>query len=255
MPPALELRGLSVRYGSRLAVRDGNLSIDDGCLCALFGPNGAGKSAVIKALCNLVEFSGEVTVLGRPVKSAGPRELARLLSHVPQSHSFAYGYTAAEIVMMGDQNYLNFTPARRMRRAAEVRLEEMGVSHLRDRKITELSGGEKQLVQIARALNQRAPVLILDEPAGHLDFGNQRALWERLLRMKRDKIIMVSTHDPNHIAWFCDFVVVMNKGEMSEKKPARSLGLDDIRALYAGQWAIRDQDGVRCITPKLHPGP
>lgn len=249
--PRLEIRDLSVFYDSHPAVRNANLRIDGGCLCALFGPNGAGKSAVLKALCNLVAFSGEVTIEGRAIKNADPRMLARMLSYVPQNHTFAYGYTAVEVVMMGDEHYLSFASTQRMRHAAETHLDTMGVAHLRDRRVTELSGGERQLVQIARALNQRAPVLFLDEPTSHLDFGNQRTLWEMLLRLRRDRIIIVSSHDPNHIAWFCDFVVVMNKGEMSEKKPADTLGLNDIRTLYPGQWTIQERDGIRCITPGM----
>ena len=245
----LEIRNLSVSYGGRAVVRNANLKVDGGCLCALFGPNGSGKSTVIKALCNLVDFSGEALIQGRSVKSAPPRELSRLLSHVPQSHSFAYGYRAVEVVMMGDKDYLSLAADRRMRRAAEKRLDEMGILPLRDRRVTELSGGEKQLVQIARALNQRAPALLLDEPTGGLDFGNQRALWEQLRRLKRNKTIIVSSHDPNHIIWFCDFVVVMNEGEMSEKKSASRLGLNDIRNLYPGEWAVAGQNASQCILP------
>ena len=247
----LEMRGLSVSYGARRAVRDAHLSVGGGCLCALFGPNGSGKSTALKALCNLVDFSGEATVRGRSVKDIGPRGLSRMLSHVPQDCSFAYGYRAVEVVMMGGENYLSLAADRRMRRAAEECMDEMGILELRDRKITEVSGGERRLVQIARALNQRAPILLLDEPAGCLDFGNQRALWEKLLRLKQSRTIVVSSHDPNHIAWFCDQVVVMNNGEMSKTKTADRLGLDDIRKLYPGEWAVGDKNGVRCITPKF----
>ena len=250
----LEIRGLSVSYGLRKAVCGANLSVDGGCLCALFGPNGSGKSTVIKALCNLVDFSGEVVVRGRSVKTAKPLELSRLLSHVPQNHSFAYGYRAVDVVMMGGEDYLSLAAGWRMRRAAEECMDEIGILCLRDRKVTEISGGERQLVQIARALNQRAPVLLLDEPAGGLDFGNQRALWEKLRRLKRDRTIIVSTHDPNHIAWFCDFAVVMNQGKMLDKKQADQLGLDDICKLYPGEWAMADCNGVQSIVPAL-PGP
>lgn len=247
----LDVQGLSVYYESNTAICNANLSVDGSCLCALFGPNGSGKSTLIKAICNLIDFSGSVTVHEKSVKSTDPRELARLLSYVPQNQSFSYGYRVIDVVMMGDESYLSFASDRKMQRAAEECLDEMDILQMRNRKITELSGGERQLVQIARALNQRTPMLLFDEPAAYLDFGNQRILWEKLLRMKEKKTIIVSSHDPNHIAWFCDFVVVIDKGKVSEKKPASSLGLDDICKLYPGEWADCDQNGFRCITPKF----
>lgn len=232
----LLLKDVTVRYGDNVAAASVNMSVLRNGLHGIFGPNGSGKSSVIKAVCGLEEYAGDIEVLGKNAREYSIPQLAKRLAYVPQNHEFVYGYTALEVVMMGDAGYRGLSPDKALSGAARRALSFLGAAHLENRQVTELSGGERQLIQLARAFNQDTPILMLDEPFAHLDFGNQIALWKKLREMAPAKIIIIASHDPNHIMWFCDSVFIVRENRVAACK--NNINLPDIESLYPGQWRM-----------------
>ena len=211
----LAIRDLSFAYDHPVLDRVG-FALQPQQLCALFGPNGTGKTTLYRCILGLLRPSpGSVIDLdGVPTSSMPRAALARRIAYVPQEHSPPFPYLVKEMVLMGRTPHFGgiFGPSRTDRAAAFTALETIGISDLADRNYTTLSGGQRQLVLLARALAQDADILLLDEPTASLDFGNQLLLWRTIRRLTANgKTALICTHDPNHVLWFCDRVVVLGR--------------------------------------------
>ena len=211
----LAIRDLSFAYDHPVLDRVG-FALQPQQLCALFGPNGTGKTTLYRCILGLLRPSpGSVIDLdGVPTSSMPRAALARRIAYVPQEHSPPFPYLVKEMVLMGRTPHFGgvFGPSRTDRAAAFTALELIGISDLADRSYTTLSGGQRQLVLLARALAQDADILLLDEPTASLDFGNQLLLWRTIRRLTANgKTALICTHDPNHVLWFCDRVVVLGR--------------------------------------------
>ena len=162
---SIEVRHLSFSYGSRQVLRDVSFSVGKGRLLSVLGPNGVGKSTLFRCILGLLHgFQGEITVDGTAVSTLGARELARKVAYIPQSNYPAFQYSVFDMVLMGTtaQSRAFSPPGPKQEAAAREALERLDIGHLADRSYTRLSGGERQLVLIARALAQQSPVLLMD---------------------------------------------------------------------------------------------
>jgi len=215
MTPLLEARGLSVGYERRLVVSGVDFSLDPGSLLVVLGPNGCGKTTVLKTCLGLIPaLGGEARLGGRPVAAMRPRERARVAAWVPQLAESAWSYRARDIVYQG--RYAARGPFGRYgdedEAAVDAALAAMDVAGFAERPFSSLSGGEARRVMIARALAQGAPLLVLDEPAAHLDPGRQMELMEILAALsKAGKAVAVSVHDVNAARRFADLALLVGK--------------------------------------------
>lgn len=194
-------------YGKDLIFQDINLDIKQGDIFCLFGPNGCGKSTLIQCILGILPLSGgSITLRGRDVRTMKPREIAREAAYIPQMHEKPFPYKVIDVVLMGRVAYTGTfsIPSAKDRMIAEEVLKKTGIFHFRDRPYTQLSGGETQLVLVARALAQQTPILIMDEPTAHLDFRNELNFLETILRLARESgiTILMATHYPNHAFYF-----------------------------------------------------
>lgn len=202
IPVSLDISDLSFRYHRGNTVLEGiSMSIPPAGRCFIIGPNGGGKSTLLRLMAGLLpRQEGEIRIDGTDISRFTSRELARKLSYLPQFRSPSFPYTVLDTVVMGRAPHLNrfSLPDKSCYERAEASLEQVGVVHLKDRLCTELSGGEWQLVGIARALTQDAGLLLLDEPTVHLDMAYR----ERVLALlsgpllKETTLVMVS-HFPD----------------------------------------------------------
>jgi iron complex transport system ATP-binding protein len=216
-PVAVEISHLSFgypRHGHRLD--DVSLVVREGEICCLLGPNGAGKTTLLRCLLNLLlPAQGSIHVYGKSTQSLSARELARLVAYVPQSASTPFSFSALDIAVMGRTPYLplSATPSSADRRRAFDTLERLGIGQLRDRPFSNLSGGERQLVLLARALMQDAPVLVLDEPTAALDYGNEVRLLQIIAGLAREgRSVFMTTHQPAHALGYASRAVLMRNG-------------------------------------------
>jgi iron complex transport system ATP-binding protein len=215
--PEISLEGVGFRYpGGPPVLRDLSIAVGPGEFLGVLGPNGAGKSTLVRLLLGLLApTEGAVRVGGRSPRAIPPRELARVVAAVVQEEPLEFPFTAGEVVLMGRiarLGPLGFERADDVE-AAEQAMEATGVSSLASRPFHALSGGERKRVLLARALAQRAPILLLDEPAAALDIHHQVAIFDRLAEERRKgATVVVVVHDLNLAAAYCTRLLLLPAG-------------------------------------------
>ncbi|MCX5976115.1 MAG: ABC transporter ATP-binding protein [Coprothermobacterota bacterium] len=221
---ALEAKKLCAGYPPRRAVlHEIDLDLPAGQVTAILGPNGSGKTTLLHALIGLVpRASGEVRFSGKLLQSYTRRELSRHVGLVPQEERVAFEFTVLEYVLFGRAPHLGplQTPGREDVEMALQALARTGVEALRERRLPSLSGGERQLAVIARALAQEPQVLLLDEPIAHLDLGNHGRLRSLLRELARNgTAICFTAHDPNFAASCADRLLLLRGGRVVAEGP------------------------------------
>jgi ABC-type cobalamin/Fe3+-siderophores transport system ATPase subunit len=234
----IHVEGLTVAYRDRLALRDVSLHIDAGERVALVGPNGAGKSTLLRAIAGLVSpMLGTVELGGTPIGSLDRIAVARRLAVVPQVSVLPFSTTVDEVVALGRLPHEH--PIRGMRpsdrAAVAAAIEQVGVGHLMGRDARELSLGERQLVLLAMAVAQAAPVLVLDEPTVHLDLRHQVEVMELLgdLNAREGTTILAVLHDVGFAAHFFPRLILLDGGRVvGDGPPSEVLAPDRIRDVF-----------------------
>ncbi|MFZ5468218.1 MAG: ABC transporter ATP-binding protein [Myxococcota bacterium] len=227
MDTLLEVREVVAGYGPHEVLRAVSFAVREGELWAVLGPNGAGKSTLLRALAGLLPLrGGEVALAGRALRSYGRRELAQTVAWVPQATEAESGFTGLELALLGRSPHLGFggLPSGGDVARARAALEEMGVGHLAARSTAEVSGGERRLFWLARALVQSPRVLFLDEPTAFLDVRHQVRSLERVRAyVTKGAAAVAVLHDVNLAAAFADQVVLLREGKVLAQGEARKV--------------------------------
>ncbi|MCL2653443.1 MAG: ABC transporter ATP-binding protein [Propionibacteriaceae bacterium] len=212
----LEVKNLNYFYGRHQVLKDVNLTATEGqCVC-LLGANGAGKTTLFRCVLGLLTgYRGDILLDGDNCRELSVRELARRIAYVPQAHSPAFNYSVFDTVLMGTSVLTDVlrTPGEAEGDVAWKMLETLQIADLANRGFAELSGGERQLVLIARALAQQSRVIVMDEPTANLDYGNQLMVMGQAKHLaERGYLVVLSTHSPELALLFADQVIVLDKG-------------------------------------------
>jgi iron complex transport system ATP-binding protein len=251
--------GLSFSYGhDGHRLQDVSFRVAEARLSCLLGPNGAGKTTLLRCLLGLLTPSaGTIRIGGVDLAHIGPRQLARLVAYVPQATTLPFTFTVIEAVVMGRTPYMGLvsTPTATDRRIALGELERLGIGHLASRDFPSLSGGERQLVLMARALVQRAPVLILDEPTASLDYGHEVLVLQLAADLARaGHTVLMTTHQPAHALAHAHDAILMRDGLLvAQGPPAEVVTTESLSDLYripihVGNLPIPGRDSVRtCV--------
>jgi ABC-type cobalamin/Fe3+-siderophores transport system ATPase subunit len=240
----IELRGVTVAYRGRPALRDVDLQVSAGERVALVGPNGAGKSTLLRAITGVAEpVVGEVRLAGERVAGLERGRVARHLAVVPQQATLPFSTRVEELVALGRLPHEDAIrgPRPADRAAVAAAIERVGVGHLLGRDVRELSLGERQLVLIALAVAQAAPILVLDEPTVHLDLRHQVGTMELLVDLnERDGVTVVAVlHDLGLAALFFPRVVLVDRGRVAADGPPLEVLSDErIREVFGVDPAI-----------------
>lgn len=246
--------GLSVSYNGASAVAGLDLSVRGGSWVALIGPNGAGKTTVLRAVAGLQAFEGELRIGSIAVKGASRRELARLVAYVPQRPVIPGGMTVTDYVLMGRNPYIDFFSTERAADidAVEEALIRLELIEFSGRDVASLSGGEAQRVVLARALVQRAPVLLLDEPTSELDIGHQQHVLELVdhLRAEMGLTVLSTMHDLTLAGQYAQEFVLLERGrEVARGSGEEVLRTDLIERLYGASVEVLSTAGGVVIVP------
>ena len=249
----------SLRFGHAGSppVLDGlEFALGDGEVAALLGPNGSGKTSLFKCVAgHWRPQDGRVLLGGDCVTALSPRERARRLAVVPQEHAPPFAYLVREVVLMGRAPHVGAfgSPGATDCEAAEEALEAVGIIHLASRDYTRISGGERQLVLVARALAQGSPILLLDEPTSHLDLRNQLTVLERVAQSARARglTVLMTLHDPNLALMFADRVLMLHQGRIAADGPPDSvITTQSLAAIYGIAAEVVEAAGRRAVVPR-----
>ncbi len=228
--PLLAVEGLRIGHHGRAITAEGaplTLEVAAGEVVALLGPNGCGKTTLFRTLLGLIPaLGGTVRLAGEALLSLPRPQIARRLAYVPQAGSSAFAWRVDDLVLMGRAVHIHAlaTPSRADRVLAAQALERLGIAPLGARPVTELSGGERQLALLARALVQQARLIVMDEPTASLDFGNQRRVLAEIAALKTDGVaVLLSTHQPEHALRVADRVALMHQGRIRAFGPPHTV--------------------------------
>lgn len=255
----LEARGLSYGFPGRTIGAGISFGVAAGETLCVLGPNGGGKTTLFRTLLGLLGVhAGEVLIAGADAATLTRRDIAKLVGYVPQAHAASFGFTINDIVLMGRTVHLGAfsPPGAADRRIALQALQEVGIAHLAERIYTAVSGGERQLALIARALAQQPKVLIMDEPTASLDFGNQMRVLDKLRSLATLGIAtLFSTHDPDHAFVAADRALLLGGGRMlALGDPHEVLRPQTLEALYGIPVRIVPTgDGLAACQPAFAP--
>lgn len=252
--PILALDDLHFAYEAQSQVLRGvSLDILPGTITAILGPNGAGKTTLLRVILGLLKPQrGTIRLEGKPQKSFSRREMSRLMGLVPQSEYIPFDFSVLEFVLLGRAPYLGplDMPSEQDRDIAFDALCRVGLEHLCDRATPSLSGGERQLAMIARALAQQPRLLLLDEPTSHLDLSNRDRVLNVLRAQARAGVTVVfTTHDPNLAAVSADYVILMRQGALLAAGTLETtLTAENLTATYGISVRVMRLDGQLFVT-------
>ncbi|MBQ7886573.1 MAG: ABC transporter ATP-binding protein [Clostridia bacterium] len=252
----LSVRNLSFSYGDHQVLDDVSFDLEKGEFLSVLGPNGVGKSTLFRCILGLLDrYQGSITSDGMDLRTMPRREMARRIAYIPQINRPVFGYTVLNTVLMGTTRQVSVFSQPKAEQIAQAvsALERVGAAHLIERDFTQLSGGEQQLVLVARAIAQQADILVMDEPTSALDYGNQL----RVLQLVRELAgegyaVLLSTHNPQHALTFASRILALSGGRVAALgRPDEVLTRELISRLYDVNAAFADTEGGRVLVPLM----
>jgi len=252
MKPIITLADLQFGYDTRPVLEGFTLELPAGAVTAILGPNGAGKTTLLHLIVGLLTpRRGQILLDGRPRQAYTRREMGRLVGLVPQDEYIPFDFSVLEYVLLGRAPYLELleTPSQADREAARKALAAVGALPLSERAVTTLSGGERQLVTVARALAQEPRILLLDEPTSHLDLGNQGRILQIMRTLAAQGVTVIfTTHDPGLAAAVAGYVVLMRAGRvLAAGVNGTALTAERLTATYGVPVDVLDVEGRRVV--------
>jgi iron complex transport system ATP-binding protein len=246
----LEVKSLAFSYGNRPVFKNISFSLKKGEIMCILGPNGAGKSTLIKCIAGILKpDNGSVFIQGEDTVSLGVRGIARNIGYVPQQNEVVFPFTVLDFVVMGRAPHLSMfaSPGAEDIKLAKESLATVGISDLAERPVAKLSGGQSQMVLIARALVQKPALLLLDEPTSHLDFGNQILVLETVQKLASlGMSIVMNTHMPDHAFLLGDRAAALSGGRLVAVGKVETVVTSKIMSsVYGVNVAIREIEDMK----------
>ena len=249
---AISVSNVSFAYADTVILEDVNIEIDTGKLTFVLGQNGSGKSTFLKILAGLLHLhKGNIKIFGKDSAKLSFKESSMMTGFLNQSHKAVFPFSVGDVVLTGRAGFINYIPKKTDLTAAGQAMEKAGILHLRNRNYAELSGGEQQLVMIARLLAQNPQILLLDEPTTHLDFTNQSNLIKLLKKLVKEGLtIIAAIHDPNLAFLFGDdFLFVKDKKVIRADESSTAWDIDFLKTIYHGNIQSIPYNGRALLVP------
>lgn len=252
----MKVEDLHFSYGSHEVLKGVTFGVETSGFISLLGPNGAGKSTLFRCMLGLLEpSSGSIHICGRNIRNMPVAKLSRRVAYIPQSHTPVFNFSVFDMVLMGTTAQLPrfSSPGKAQKELAEAAMERMGIAHLRNRGCSNISGGERQLALIARAMVQQAKILVMDEPSASLDYGNKLRVMETVKSLTQDGYSVIqSTHDPDQAYLYSDQILALYDGKiLASGTPQETISSNLISTLYGVDVEVcsMHRDDVRVCVP------
>ena len=252
----LEVCNLSFAYEGHEVLRDISFDLNQGEFLSVLGPNGVGKSTLFRCILGRLDgYGGTILSDGDDLKTLPRRETARRMAYIPQIHRPMFSYSVLDTVLMGTARQLSpfAQPGKAQMECAMQALERVGAAHLFRRDFTRLSGGEQQLVLLARALAQQAQILIMDEPTSALDYGNQLRVLQLVRELAKEGYgVLLSTHNPQHALTFATRTLALCDGRVAAQgRPDEVLTEALMSRLYGVDVTFVQTSAGRVLVPMM----
>lgn len=253
---SLKVNNLSFGYTKNKILEDISFEVKPGDFVCVLGKNGIGKSTLFKLLLGfLKKEKGEILIDNKPLESFTRKELAREVAYIPQYSTSAFNYNVFDTVLMGTTCRLDTlgSPKAKEKQIARDALKQFEISHLSKKNTSSISGGERQLVVLARAIAQGSKILILDEPTANLDYGNQFRVMKTISKLKEfGYMIILSTHNPEQAMWFSDKIMVLDdKKVLAYGNTDEIIDEDLLNKIYSIDIDLVEKDGKKICFPKV----
>lgn len=240
---AIQVSNAAFNYGEKIIFSELSFRVNNGEVFCILGPNGCGKTTLLDCILGLLQLRrGDILIDQKSIKNIKPKQLAEKVAYVPQVHQRTFPYVVKDIVLMGRAHKTAFfsSPTKEDKEIAHQAMKQVGIIHLADKPYTQISGGQCQMVMIARALAQEPKIIIMDEPTSHLDFKNELILLETMVDLvKKSNIsVVMATHSPNHAYYFetnriPTTLALMNQGIFEQiGSPHDVLNENNIKKIY-----------------------
>ncbi len=248
----LNVQDLFYSYGPREVLHGLSFEADAGGILGVAGPNGCGKTTLIKCIDRIFEPKGKILLDGADIMKMTEIEVARRIAYVPQAFTVGMAMTVFETILLGRRPYIRWSVSDGDLRKVHEIIRILKIRDLAFRKMTQISGGERQKVMVARAMVQDPDVLLLDEPTSALDLKHQLEVMElvRMVAHEQQACVIMAIHDLNLACRFCDRLMLMKEGTiMGTGRPGDLLSEEMIRDVYEVEARITSESGYRQITP------
>lgn len=250
----IKTENLCFSYGKKQVLYDINILAEKGKISAVLGKNGVGKTTLFRCILGLLtDYSGRITISDKQVGAMSAKQIALQIAYIPQVHYPSFHYSVLDMVLMGTGSrvFTFSTPKKEQYEAAQGALQKAGIEHLADRDYCRISGGEQQLVLIARALAQQTPILLMDEPTSSLDYGNQIRIMEQTRKLSNEGYtVLMSSHNPQHVLSYCDHAVALKGGTVLHSgTPEQTISPELMSELYEVKVTIEDLKNTKVILP------
>lgn len=233
----LAVKDLSFGYDRKTIGEEFSFALEQGERLAILGPNGSGKTTLLKTLLGLLKvLNGTIEIDGKPIHSISSHQRSRLIAYVPQIHNGAFPFTVKEMILMGRVAHVGLltSPSQKDFEIVDQAMETLEITHLGHKSFNQISGGERQMTLVARALAQQSEYIILDEPTASLDFSNQSRVMKLIDSLSQmGKGLIFTTHDPHHAYYHADSALLIRAGQQLAIGQSRAiLNVDDLEKLY-----------------------
>ena len=252
----IDAKNISFSYGNKEILKNIDFQLYKGDVLSLIGQNGCGKTTLLKILLGIYKSKGSIKLLSKEISTYKNKDLAKLISYVPQTHQIPFDYTVFDVVMMGRLAHIglfsNYSSKDKL--IALNAIEKVGISHLKDNIYSQISGGERQLAFIARALTQESKIIFMDEPVTGLDYGNQLKLLKFLKELCTEGYTFVkTTHYPDHALYASNKVMMLKNGEILDVGQIdEKLTSQNIKSLYdVDVEIISRENGYKFCIPSI----
>lgn len=248
----LEIKDLNFKYGREKILKNINLKAEQGELITLIGPNGSGKSTLLKCINNYLKAeSGEIKIKNEKVEKYSRKKLAQIIAFVPQSEEYNFSINVFETILMGRKAHSSWRADSRDKKIAAGVISDLGLEEIAFKNINNLSGGQKQKVFIARAIAQKAEIILLDEPTNNLDLKHQLEIFELIKReVKNGRTVIVTMHDLSLVSRFSSRIIMLKDGRIFSDAEDNSLSAANINSVYGVEVSLKEHKGRKIIIPE-----